>query len=243
MRKAESGEKKATRQCWECLKRRLVCDHTLPGCKKCQKAGRDCPGYDEQKPLQWVETGKVTSRRRRKDCPPTIYKAPSKSKQQIVEEVVAEHEAADATQAIVAPTATKPRGEILSEITEEELGYAIWSHASNTLSDYLDDDYDGEHSLHYAELIQVGTKEVSKIFALGGRAKMEEVVARNDHEEAAKLFPDVTFPLARCTRLLHLMRDQEVPCYEYLTHETNEVVQAVNYCKFHACYPASCQCY
>ncbi|KAF2440171.1 hypothetical protein P171DRAFT_396381 [Karstenula rhodostoma CBS 690.94] len=55
---------KATRQCWECLKRRLVCDCTLPRCNKCVKRGRECPGYDAKKPLQWVEPGKVTSRKR-----------------------------------------------------------------------------------------------------------------------------------------------------------------------------------
>ncbi|PSN72315.1 hypothetical protein BS50DRAFT_569829 [Corynespora cassiicola Philippines] len=63
---APAAPEKAKRQCWECLKRRLVCDHTLPHCKKCQKAGKECPGYDEQKPLQWVTPGKVTSRRRHK---------------------------------------------------------------------------------------------------------------------------------------------------------------------------------
>ncbi|KAJ4352046.1 uncharacterized protein N0V89_007392 [Didymosphaeria variabile] len=57
---------KATRQCWECLKRRLVCDYTLPHCKKCIKKGRECPGYDARKPLQWVEPGKVTSRKPKK---------------------------------------------------------------------------------------------------------------------------------------------------------------------------------
>lgn len=57
---------KATRQCWECLKRRLVCDFILPRCKKCVKRGVECPGYDAQKPLQWVEPGKVTSRKRTK---------------------------------------------------------------------------------------------------------------------------------------------------------------------------------
>ncbi|KAL1596423.1 hypothetical protein SLS60_009069 [Paraconiothyrium brasiliense] len=57
---------KATRQCWECLKRRLVCDCTLPHCKKCIKKGGECPGYDAQKPLQWVEPGKVTSRKPKK---------------------------------------------------------------------------------------------------------------------------------------------------------------------------------
>lgn len=64
--KQEAGVPKASRQCWECLKRRLVCDYTLPHCKKCAKNGKTCPGYDEQKPLQWVEPGKVTSRKRRK---------------------------------------------------------------------------------------------------------------------------------------------------------------------------------
>lgn len=57
---------KATRQCWDCLKRRLVCDFTLPQCKKCLKNGRQCSGYDEKKPLQWVEPGSVLSRKRRK---------------------------------------------------------------------------------------------------------------------------------------------------------------------------------
>jgi len=60
------GTQKATRQCWECLKRRLVCDYTLPHCRKCISKGRECPGYDAKKPLQWVEPGKVSSRKRRK---------------------------------------------------------------------------------------------------------------------------------------------------------------------------------
>lgn len=61
-----TGVDKAKRQCWECLKRRLVCDLTLPHCLKCQKKGKECPGYHERKPLQWVELGSATSRRRRK---------------------------------------------------------------------------------------------------------------------------------------------------------------------------------
>ena len=63
------------RQCWECLKRRLVCDYTQPSCKKCTNAGRECPGYDEKKPLKWLDPGKVTSKsknksRQRKQHPP-----------------------------------------------------------------------------------------------------------------------------------------------------------------------------
>jgi hypothetical protein len=40
-----------------------VCDYTHPGCKKCAKAGVDCPGYDEKKPLKWLTPGKVSSKR------------------------------------------------------------------------------------------------------------------------------------------------------------------------------------
>lgn len=75
MMKPADGAEKATRQCWECLKRRLVCDYTLPYCKKCQKAGKQCPGYSEQKPLQWVEPGRVTSRKRGKASPPKLLLA------------------------------------------------------------------------------------------------------------------------------------------------------------------------
>jgi hypothetical protein len=64
------GEK-ATRQCWECLKRRVICDFALPHCQKCLKNDRVCSGYGKQKPLQWVATGNVTSRRRQKVAPST----------------------------------------------------------------------------------------------------------------------------------------------------------------------------
>lgn len=53
------------RQCWECLRRRLVCDSGQPFCKKCHTAGVVCPGYEDKKPLKWVTPGRVTSRNRR----------------------------------------------------------------------------------------------------------------------------------------------------------------------------------
>lgn len=67
MQKAQSEAGKATQQCWGCHKRRLVCDLTLPNCNKCVKAGFECPGYDERKPLQWLEPGKVLAKSRKKD--------------------------------------------------------------------------------------------------------------------------------------------------------------------------------
>ncbi|KAF2741253.1 hypothetical protein EJ04DRAFT_547643 [Polyplosphaeria fusca] len=54
------------RHCWTCIKRRTVCDFTRPKCKKCQKAGVECAGYSEKKPLEWLEPGRVSSRQRTK---------------------------------------------------------------------------------------------------------------------------------------------------------------------------------
>jgi hypothetical protein len=54
------------RQCWECARRRLVCDSTRPSCTKCSKSGVECPGYGKKKPLKWLEPGQVNSQRGRR---------------------------------------------------------------------------------------------------------------------------------------------------------------------------------
>ncbi|KAI1112429.1 hypothetical protein F5Y14DRAFT_272629 [Nemania sp. NC0429] len=54
------------RHCWECLRRRLVCDSTRPVCNRCRTSGIVCPGYGEQQPLRWVKPGRVTARTRRR---------------------------------------------------------------------------------------------------------------------------------------------------------------------------------
>lgn len=51
--------------CWECRRRRLVCDSTRPVCKKCQAAKIVCPGYDEKQPLRWLKPGRITCRTRK----------------------------------------------------------------------------------------------------------------------------------------------------------------------------------
>ncbi|EMR64442.1 putative c6 zinc finger domain protein [Eutypa lata UCREL1] len=51
--------------CWECRRRRLVCDATRPVCKKCQDSKIVCPGYDEKQPLRWLKPGRVTCRTRK----------------------------------------------------------------------------------------------------------------------------------------------------------------------------------
>ncbi|KAK7186934.1 hypothetical protein DPSP01_011617 [Paraphaeosphaeria sporulosa] len=52
--------------CWGCRKRRVVCDLGKPGCAKCKRVGVECPGYGKQKPLQWLEVGKVKCREKKK---------------------------------------------------------------------------------------------------------------------------------------------------------------------------------
>lgn len=66
-------DEKRKKHCWECLRRRLVCDSTRSGCKRCSASGVPCPGYGETKPsrLKWLAPGRVTSQNRRaKDTVP-----------------------------------------------------------------------------------------------------------------------------------------------------------------------------
>ncbi|KAK4040943.1 fungal-specific transcription factor domain-containing protein [Parachaetomium inaequale] len=51
-----------TKQCWECRRRRLVCDFTRPECRKCQLRGVACPGYDGKKPLKWLQPQQVNAK-------------------------------------------------------------------------------------------------------------------------------------------------------------------------------------
>ncbi|KAI0543420.1 putative C6 finger domain protein [Xylaria curta] len=57
--------------CWECFRRRLVCDSTRPVCRRCIMAGITCPGYNEVEPsrLKWLAPGRVVSRTRRPKKP------------------------------------------------------------------------------------------------------------------------------------------------------------------------------
>ena len=47
------------KHCWECRRRRLVCDSKQPECGRCHKDGVTCPGYGAKKPLRWLEPGQV----------------------------------------------------------------------------------------------------------------------------------------------------------------------------------------
>ncbi|KAK3896988.1 hypothetical protein C8A05DRAFT_20156, partial [Staphylotrichum tortipilum] len=54
-------------QCWECRRRRLVCDGGQPVCAKCRTARIVCPGYADKKPLTWLAPGQIKSRARRRN--------------------------------------------------------------------------------------------------------------------------------------------------------------------------------
>lgn len=64
--------------CWECRRRRLVCDSTRPVCKRCQTAKIVCPGYDEKQPLRWLKPGRVTCRARKPKVPVSRKEAADK---------------------------------------------------------------------------------------------------------------------------------------------------------------------
>lgn len=69
-------------QCWECRRRRLVCDGTQPVCTKCRTARIVCPGYADKKPLTWLAPGQVMSRARRKKATGLRKPAANSSKKQ-----------------------------------------------------------------------------------------------------------------------------------------------------------------
>jgi hypothetical protein len=226
MNRSESGEK-ATRQCWECLKRRLVCDHTLPHCKKCQKAGKECPGYDEQKPLQWVETGKVTSRRRKKDTAPKIYTIPA----QQFDSAARKTQASEKSSPPKVPYEIKADDEVYVDLEEKVRTY--W--------DKFTDGHGDKQTQVVRELAfqhaATTAEELVRIFDQGGRARIEEIVSNQEGEEAARLVESVMGakkkkdPLKALEILLQIIRLTDVPAFEMLSSESTEVVQAVNYCE------------
>ncbi|KXH40443.1 C6 zinc finger domain-containing protein [Colletotrichum salicis] len=59
----------ARRRCWECQRRRLVCDSARPVCVKCKTSGVVCPGYEDKKPLIWLAPGKVKTRTWKRKSP------------------------------------------------------------------------------------------------------------------------------------------------------------------------------
>ena len=246
MQGAGSGERIADRQCWECLKRRLVCDRTLPLCKKCPKAGKECPGYNEQKPLQWLEPGKVSLRPRKRNSPPkkfTFRPRTSGTSAAIVASVPVAAPCEPSEPGLAESISQEPcltlayplfeRSSITSEaieIYESHLASllvqedrAAWWH-----------DLDVEKRVKHITLMATEAAAASgvgeRIMRIGNQDQIKEVVERGQYWEAAALLQSNRDPLAKIQRLLRVMQANKLPSYDFLSDETCEVVHAVNYC-------------
>ncbi|KAL6710639.1 hypothetical protein ACN47E_008687 [Coniothyrium glycines] len=241
MKTAQKDEEKATRQCWDCLKRRLVCDNTLPHCKKCQKAGRECSGYDEQKPLQWIETGKVTSRRRKKEIHPKVYSVTSSVREcpnqsqadsHACSQGVGEESVLDESQAsqegLIVPS-FQDQFKAWDSLVEFQLAYSCFTAENEAEWERLAKQGASKALRELAMKQARSVEHVDNIFQVGSKAKIEEVVSKRHHDEAARMLKSEREPLERLERLLWVMRMLDLPSYDYLSNETSEVVQAVHY--------------
>jgi hypothetical protein len=247
MPNAKIGERKASRQCWECLKRRLVCDHSLPCCKKCQKAGRECPGYDEQKPLQWVQPGRVTFRKKRRDEPPTVYTVQGDTRSETRKSVKNDANkggSPESSETLDSSSSASEDGNFLTAnllldgeiISQEYIDYYIslspWMLDSETWWSGIAEDQ-REHMIRDVAVRQAAvSNQVSRALRAGGRRKIEAIVKQGSHHEAAQLLGSDPNPLKKLQDLLELMRAYDLPIYDYLSSETSQVVQSVKYCAF-----------
>ncbi|CAN9434307.1 unnamed protein product [Alternaria alternata] len=186
---------------------------------KCQKAGRQCSGYDDAKPLQWIQPGKVTSRRRRK-------KDGSSPKTYTIEPTANSETRTCQDANVPEQKLCKPMHEedYICEPVDYEAALSSWekdrvSHPGDRITDL--------HALSFK--MTASAREAGRIFQIGGRAKIEEIVESGSHEEAAKLLRSDRNPLQRLKRLLEVLQLQDVPRYGDLMDETSEVVQAVQY--------------
>ncbi|KAF2134984.1 hypothetical protein P153DRAFT_372221 [Dothidotthia symphoricarpi CBS 119687] len=218
--KSGSRDAKATRQCWECHRRRLVCDHTLPHCKKCQKAGKECPGYDEQKPLQWVEPGKVIYRRGRKNIPPKTYVA-----SRTIQTVTSRED----PRGCPSSTKTPPTDDVLRDGSDLRLALATWEPVNKTWWGRLA--VDCEEKVHWEQAFQTAkiVEALGKMSQRSDRRQLERVVRGGLRREASEILRDAKDPLEKLKGLLMHMQAHDLPTYDYLSNETSEVVQAVNY--------------
>lgn len=80
-------EQPNTKQCWECRRRRLVCDFTRPKCRKCQARGVACTGYDS-KPLRWLHPQQVNAKGPEKTVVPRTVKPAEDSRMSAVLEAI-----------------------------------------------------------------------------------------------------------------------------------------------------------
>lgn len=229
----ESREKKADKQCWDCLKRRLVCDRTIPRCRKCQNGGKQCLGYGEEKPLQWVPVGKITARRSKNSStlPSTALLPPSKgSTLGRVAHVPPNQPIDGGSVNLNGPSSPTPPCE------DENEDLAFWQSAFGVVLPTQDDDSQHltkeQHDTVICSLAPIHArilKDIDRMFRAGSRARIEDIVARGLHDKAAKLLHTQRQPVKILEHLLIFMRSEKLPYYDFLSDETTQVVQAVHY--------------
>ncbi|CAN9174822.1 unnamed protein product [Alternaria alternata] len=245
MQEAGNGERIADRQCWECLKRRLVCDRTLPLCKKCPKAGKECPGYNEQKPLQWLEPGKVSLRPRKRNSPPkkfTFRPRTSGTSAAIVASVPVAAPCEPSEPGLAESISQEPCLTLAYPLFERSpiTSEAIELYESHLASLLVQEDkaawwhdLDVENRVKHITVMATEAAAASgvgeRIMRIGNQDQIKEVVERGQYWEAASLLQSNRDPLAKIQRLLRVMQANKLPSYDFLSDETCEVVHAVNY--------------
>jgi hypothetical protein len=186
----------------------------LPHCMKCRKNGKECPGYNDHKPLQWVANGVVTSRRGKKDSTANKVKTGLEPEP---------FESATTALALGAVRDKRHGDNHWNLLTREKSSNSTEGKGSVTVNNVLQNI--GFRTTQGVEILQ-------RIFAIGGRSKLEEVVATRNHEKAATMVKTSQQPLKILESVLALIHTEQLPNYSLLSDETSEVVQAVNYCKF-----------
>ena len=201
MMEPANATRKATRQCWECLKRRLVCDYTMPHCNKCVKKGRECPGYDAKKPLQWVETGKITSRKRTK---------PSKKSELSI-------------------TVLDSRPLQMDSSSDSSRSHYTDSSGERSDEDHHVDANE-QRMIYHSSLAKIESpEEADRVISIESKEQIKKVLKNGSREEAAKMLSLERDPLKGLRRVLRYMHMENLPTYN-LRSEACEVVQAIHYC-------------
>ncbi|KAI4700521.1 hypothetical protein J4E81_003482 [Alternaria sp. BMP 2799] len=203
------------------------------------------PGYSDQKPLQWVEPGHVTIRpkkKKKKECrlptsairegkpeklAPIIsnepFTAPEVSRDACLPEILGE---GGCSWPVSEELQLDPEE---SELSKSQLANALaqedkpaWWRDSETKQQV-----DPIEPLAVEAGAGCGVGE--RIMCIGNKDQIKEVVERGQHWEAALLLQSNQRPLAKIRRLLQIMEMNRLPSYDFLSDETHDVVQAINY--------------
>lgn len=201
-----------------------------------------------------MEPGKVTSRRRKKDALPKVYAIRPRDPEPIAPIIASlpvfpseDSSNSDSTEIIAQDAGPGLEQEMPEDhrhlIVEDSQGTAeavelyknqlaamlvhdekaAWWHSMTTAEQ-------NQHITDLAVEAAAGVEVGQTILRMGSQKNIKAVVERGQAWEAAMLLQSDKDPLEKLRRLLWVMETNQLPSYEYLSNETSEVVQAVNYC-------------